>query len=67
MSVFARHQTYLVAIPLQRAIVLSATRSPSKRHRAGPRTVATLILGWSRVGVTSAPSFKHHSTLFSRE
>ena len=57
-------KTHLVAIPLHLAIVLRATRSPSKRHRAGPRTVATLILGVSLVGVTASPSFRYHSTLF---
>lgn len=53
----------MAAIPLHLAIVLSATRSPSKRHLAGPLTVATLILGVSRVGETAVPSARCHSTL----
>lgn len=55
--------THLAAIPLQRAIVLSATLSPRRRHLAGPLTVATLILGSSLVGETAAPSARCHSTL----
>ena len=53
--------TYCVAIPLHRASMLSATRSPRRRCRAFPRTVATCLIG-SNV----APSFMCHSTLRRR-
>jgi len=55
--------TYFHAIPEQRASVLSATRSPSSKQRAGPVTVATLIFGFDAVGATAAPSARCHSTL----
>ena len=37
----------MLATPLQRASVLRATRSPSSRQWAGPRTSATLATGTS--------------------
>lgn len=48
----------LVAMPEQRAIVLSATRSPRRRWRAEPRTVAMTVMG-----VKVWPSWTCHSTL----
>lgn len=45
-------------MPLQRASMLRATRSPRRMCRALPRTVATCLTG-SNV----SPSFECHSTL----
>lgn len=49
---------HLVAIPLQRASMFSATRSPRRMLRALPRTVATCLTGWN-----VSPSSRCHSTL----
>lgn len=48
----------LVAIPEQRARMFSATRSPNKILRTGPRTVAHCLMG-----VMLSPSWTCHSTL----
>jgi hypothetical protein len=40
----SKEDTDMVAIPLHLASILSPTRSPSKSCRAGPRTMATLVL-----------------------
>jgi hypothetical protein len=48
----------LVAMPEHRARRLSATRSPSRSWRAGPRTVATVMMGEK-----ASPSRRCHSTL----
>lgn len=58
--------TYAVAMPLHRARVLSATRSPRRSFLAGPRTVATLtfILLSPGAALSSLPSSKCHSTLY---
>ena len=50
-------------MPLHRARVLRATRSPRSKHRAGPLTVATLIFGVSFDGETAEPSFRCQVTL----
>lgn len=55
--------THFHAMPLHRARVLRATRSPRSKHRAGPLTVATLILGASFDGETAEPSFRCQVTL----
>lgn len=52
----------LVAIPEQRARMLSATRSPSKILRTGPRTVAHCLMG-----VMLSPSETCHSTLWTSQ
>lgn len=49
---------HFVAMPLHRASRLRATRSPSSRCRALPRTVATFLTGWN-----VSPSCMCHSTL----
>lgn len=58
-------RTHFHAIPEHRARVLRATLSPRSKQRAGPVTVATLILGSEDVGRTWAPSSRYHSTLWS--
>lgn len=54
-------QTYLVAIPLHLARMFRATRSPSKRCRALPWTVAICL-----TGSKYAPSLRCHSTLHEK-
>jgi len=54
-------QAYFVAIPLHLASRLSATRSPRRRWRAFPRTVATCL-----TGSKESPSFMCQFTLCTR-
>jgi len=54
-------QTHLVAIPLHLARMFRATRSPSNRYRALPRTVAICLTGSKQ-----SPSLRYHSTLHEK-